>query len=288
MNRKNHSCFLDFSDESLYDEISKMRNELYYFVRSDVRREILIQLADGNCRKKEILKNTNFSYSKVSYNLKLLVDSGMVCQINDLYFLKRNYKKDFDKFLALNNSINGIYSQKEFLNKHRVLDNALFSLRNLGFLESLKLESIEDTDIGSINNLIKESFCDASWIKSIFPLLRPSYVAILQNWLESNVEVELIIPNDVSETLIGNIFDFNSKAKERNRQFKIKSLDYNPNLAIFLSDQKVLIGGYKLDGSFNSNEFYISSDKKAVDWAWRIFDEYSEMVVDHFLLEDYF
>ena len=29
----------------------------------------------------------------------------MVCQINDLYFLKRNYKKDFDKFLALNNSI---------------------------------------------------------------------------------------------------------------------------------------------------------------------------------------
>jgi|GEM_PF-468161 len=268
------------------ENLENIREEIKILIRSEVRMQILVELLNSPLSKKEIKNKTNLTHSAISNNLKTLADLGFIEQEDEVFKLTNLFRINFLNLINLNKSINVIEKHKDYLNKHKLFNTKLKSLSELSPLSSLVLVETDATDIHRVTHLIKDFFIGSNSIKTVFPYLHPEYGAIFEDWLERDVGVKLILPDDVSTALIDIISNYTPKISIQNRYFKVKTLNRPLNLVVLVSDKGIILGNYKKDGSFNKNAVLVSREKEAIEWGIEVFEEYELLGDDYFSLDE--
>lgn len=268
------------------DDMLKIQKDMKFILRSETRTEILNQLFFKASTKKEIKENTDLTYSSITNNLRELEEKGYVSQSEDIYALNNNFKIVYYNLLSLNGAINFVEKESKFFNKHKMFNKKLKSLWNIAPLKDMEKITTDNLDVHRINDLIKDFFIGSKRIRSIFPYLHPDYSEIFEYWLEKNVGVKLILPNDVSRALIEIITKYKPKNGINNRYFKIKTLNRPLNLVVILSDKGILLAFYNKDGSLDRSTVFVSREKSVIEWGYNVYTEYETLGSNYFSLDE--
>ena len=84
--------------------------------------------------------------------------------------------------------------------------------------------------------------------------------------------VELIINDEIFESLMDNIETEIKKKSIRNGCLKVHKLKENLNLYLIISDKNTNLGLFKSDGSFDQNRLLTSENQQAIKWANNLFE----------------
>lgn len=275
-----------FSESPCLSRFSFIQEEIKFLTNSEIRLKILRCLFFSPYSVKDIKDKTNLSYSSISGNINKLEQKGYIKNNNDKYFLTNIAKIKLANILYLNKSLNFIEDNSDFFNEHTV-DNFEFDVLNdLSPLDGVELIESPPTDVYKATRIFKDFFIGSHSLKAIFPYLHPQNPIIFQDWLERDVGVKLIIPNDVSNALINIISHFKTDNQLKNRYLKIKSVDRAVHVALVISDKGIALSFYKKDGTFDQNHIMVSIEDKAIEWANEVFEEYEKLTGDYKSLEN--
>lgn len=56
--------------------------------------------------------------------------------------------------------------------------------------------------------------------------------------------------------------------------FDIKYLEYEPKIAMVISDEEMVINLHRIEGVIDKNACLISKDRAAINWAYSLFKEF--------------
>lgn len=98
------------------------------------------------------------------------------------------------------------------------------------------------------------------------------YTVIIEQVLQKGGNVELIINDEIFESLMDNIETEIKKKSIRNGCLKVHKLKENLNLYLIISDKNTNLGLFKSDGSFDQNRLLTSENQQAIKWANNLFE----------------
>lgn len=91
----------------------------------------------------------------------------------------------------------------------------------------------------------------------------PQINELFTDWFENDVEIKLILEKNVSNAFSEsfNNYKFDKESKSR---ISVKTVEEGLDLALFVTDEVIILGFYKNDGKFDQNAVYISKEKEAI------------------------
>lgn len=253
--------------------LHKIRKEMLFLSKSEIRLNILRCLKEKSFTVKEIVRITGLTYSSVSSNAKKLENNNCIKKNEDNKF-EINYltKIYLNNLLNFSDCLKFINKYKEFLNKHNINEISDNELEDITYLKNSCLIKSTPIDIYRIHNAIKSFLIDSHDIKAIFPFLHPDYPKILEEQLLNKGKLELIIPDEIYKNLILKIESEIRKESLENGRLIVYTTREPIEIYLAICDNRTSLGLFKNDGSFDQNRLLTSTDKKAIKWSKNLFN----------------
>lgn len=253
-------------------KVENINQKIQFLTKSGIRLHILNILSKNPQNIKELVNTTQITYSTLSSNLHKLQQEKYIQKIKNKYYLTQTTKMYLNIILEFKNAIKLINQFDEFWDKHDVKQINLDSLKNITSLHDSQLIKTTPIDIYKTHNTIKGQLLMSYNIKAIFPYLHPDYPVIIEQVLQKGGNVELIINDEIFESLMENIETEIKKKSIRNGCLKMHELKENLNLYLIISDKNTNLGLFKSDGSFDQNRLLTSENQQAIKWANNLFE----------------
>lgn len=259
----------------------EIQDEIKFLSNSESRLKVLTSLINESLSIKDINEKTDISYSSISGIISKLEQESYIKKKNNCYCLTNIGRIKIHYLLSCNKSLNIIDELSEFFNNHNVKPFN-YSYNGLAFLSTFKLIKSSVKNIHKATDVFSDYFVGSKHLKIIFPYLHPNKFAIFEDWLEQEVDVELILASDVYDALADIIKNWEVKDKIRNKSFKVKIFKKPIDIALVISDKGVALGLFKKDGSFDLNTILTSSSDEARLWANVFYSNY-ETLCDEYI-----
>lgn len=257
-----------------------LKKELTFILRSDIKLKILINLYKKSSTIKE-LSETGLNYGSVSTNIKQLESQGFVTKKENEYILTNSMKQKLVNLLYLNQIINNLDSERDYLNNHLVKSDKLDILSLLPLAQ--EYEIINNTPINPyrvVNNFSK-NMAEEKKVNCIFTHVHPEFQKVNKNDSKQKTELNILVAKDIKEYLIDNKKQYEKENKLVNRTIKVKSID-PIKLSLVISEKEVMFVLYNKDGTYDTNAAIISNNSELIKWGNKLFDEISSESDDEF------
>ena len=248
-----------------------INNDIKFLIKSEIRLKILSELKSKPKSIKELVRDTEITYSSVSSNLIKLEDNDYIVKKKNKYHLNPLSELYYNNLMDFKISIDLINNFNDFWAKHNIEQLSIDSIQNINDLKDSKLVETTLIDIYKTHNTIKKSINETENIKAIFPYLHPEYPQLIENILKKDGNVELFIQRDMFKEIIFQIDDEIRKTAARNGKLKVYTTKNDLKLYLTLCDNSMSLGLFKNDGSFDQNRILISESEKSLFWADNLF-----------------
>lgn len=258
---------------------NEIDDEIRFLAQSEIRLKILSELNKCPDNVRGLVKNTKITYSSVSSNVTKLEENNYIKKIDSKYYVNPMAKIYFKTLMDFKKSIEIIKNFDSLWYKHNIGQMSIDSMNNINDLKNSKLIETTPIDIYKTHNAIKNQLIKSKTVKAIFPYLHPDYPKLIEGILKNGGTVELILPKDIIKAIMTPI---NEKLKrDAAKKGKLKIYTFNDNLYLYLTicDNKMSLGLFKNDGSFDQNRILISEDNKSFEWANELFEYIKKMVI---------
>ena len=245
-------------------------DNMMFIVKSEIRLKILTELNKQPQSIKEIVDKTNMAYSSVSNNLNKMEYKNHVTKENRIYELTPMTKLYFDQLVE---------NFDKFWDKHDLTYLNDESINNITELYESELIETNPIDIYKTHNSIKKQLETSKNIKGILPYIHPDYPKLFENILRNDGSVELLIQKDVYKTMS---IDIDTKVRQRSVKkgnLKIHILSKNIDIYLLICDEKMNLGLFKNDGSYDQNRILNSNNDESLHWAKNLFENIKESVI---------
>lgn len=264
------------ADEKIH--ISKdIQRQIKFLINSDNRLKILECLFSSPQTIKSIQAHTNLNLSSISINVNDLEKNGFVTIKNDVISLTNPCKLLMINIYNLNDAVNLVDDNKDFLNSHMVKNYQFRGLSDLSQLKGCELVESTTYDVFKTTRIIKDLALSSTSSKTIFPYMHPQLIEMLDYWAENDVDVKLILDEEVSHLFRDAIKEYGALKSH----ISVKTISRKIEFALAVTEKKMFLALYKDDGKFDYNAVFISEDSEAISWAKDVFREYEYMSEDY-------
>lgn len=257
---------------------SEINSEIQFLAKSEIRMKILSELYNRPNNIRGLVKKTKITYSSVSSNIKKLEENNYITKVEKKYQLNPIAKIYFNTLMDFKRSIDIINDFNSFWDRHNLNQLSIDSMKNLADLKNSTLVETTPLDIYKTHNTIKEQLIESKNVKAIFPYLHPEYPQLIEKILRNGGSVELIVPKNILNPIITPIDGKLRKDSLNAKKLMVHPVENELNLYLTLCDEKMSLGLFKNDGSFDQNRILISDDKKSFNWAKELFKHMKQMV----------
>lgn len=257
---------------------NEINDDIKFLAKSEIRLKILSELNEHPNDIRGLVKKTKITYSSVSSNVNKLAENNYIKKVEKKYYLNPIAKIYFKTLMDFKKSIEIIQVYNSFWDKHNITQLSINSIKNITDLKNAQLIETTPLDIYKTHNTTKDQLIKAENVKAIFPYLHPEYPELIEEILINGGNVELIVPKDIFKAIISPIDESLKNRAVKQKRLKVFTVTNSLNLYLTICDEKMSLGLFKNDGSFDQNRILISNDLKAYEWADELFKHVKHMV----------
>lgn len=258
---------------------NEINSDIRFLAKSEIRLKILSELYDCPDNVRGLVKRTAITYSSVSSNVNKLEENNFIRKVRNKYYINPMAKIYFKTLMEFKNSVDIINDFNSIWYKHNLNQLSIDSMRNLTALKDCELIETTPLDIYKTHNTIKEQLIESKNVKAIFPYLHPEYPELIEKILVKGGSIELIVPKSIVPALITPINENLKNESIRNGKLQIHSVKSDLYLYLTICDDKMSLGLFKNDDSFDQNRILISDDNKSCKWAEELFEHVKHRVI---------
>lgn len=258
---------------------NEINGNLKFLAQSEIRLKILSELYEKPENIRGLVKKTKINYSSVSSNISKLEENEFIHKIEKEYYLNPMSKIYFETLMDFKRSIDIIIDYGAFWNQHNINQLSIDSMENIIDLKDSKLIETTPLDIYKTHNTTKNQLIESKNVKAIFPYLHPEYPDLIETILKNGGSVELVIPRVLFKAIMSPINDPVKKDAINQGRLIVYTVTNELNLYLTICDDKMSLGLFKNDGSFDQNRILVSDDEKSHEWAEKLFKHVKHMVI---------
>ena len=258
---------------------NEINGNLKFLAQSEIRLKILSELYEKPENIRGLVKKTKINYSSVSSNVSKLEENEFIHKIEKEYYLNPMSKIYFETLMDFKRSIDIIIDYGAFWNQHNINQLSIDSMENIIDLKDSKLIETTPLDIYKTHNTTKNQLIESKNVKAIFPYLHPEYPDLIETILKTGGSVELVIPRVLFKAIMSPINDQIKKDAINQGRLIVYTVTNELNLYLTICDDKMSLGLFKNDGSFDQNRILVSDDEKSHEWAEKLFKHVKHMVI---------
>ena len=259
--------------------LNEINENIRFLAQSEIRLKILSELHEQPNNVSGLVKKTNITYSSVSSNVNKLEENKYIRKVEKKYYITPMAEIYFKALMDFKKSVDLIYDYDAFWNKHNITQLGIDSMKNITALKDSELIETTPLDIYKTHNTTKNQLIESKDVKAIFPYLHPEYPQLIETILQNNGTVELIVPRTIFKAMISPINDKIKKEAINSGRLTIYAVTNDLDLYLTICDEKMSLGLFKNDGSFDQNRILISDDEKSHEWANELFKHVKHMVI---------
>lgn len=258
--------------------IEDFEEEIKFYINSDVRLEILIDLFSSPSTLKLLNQTTDLNYTSISTNVSKLEEKNIISKKKEFYYLKNQAKFKLLNILFLENNLEFLYEFEDFLNNHVVKNDDLELLSILPHVKHADLVQANNINPDVATELIEENMMTKGKVKSVCIYLHPNCSEMITYMMEHQSDFEVIVPLQLAEYILSNAMEYETNVPLKNKRFNIKPIiDKDLRIALVVSPDKVVLGLTWAVGKFNKNCVLVSHESEAIDWGYNLFNEYENL-----------
>lgn len=258
---------------------SEINEDIRFLAQSEIRLKILSELYKRPNDIPGLVKKTKITYSSVSSNVNKLEENNYIKKVEKKYFINPMAQIYFKALMDFKKSIEIINDYDSFWNKHNIHQLSIDSIKSITDLKNSQLIETTPLDIYKTHNTTKNQLIESKDVKAIFPYLHPEYPDLIETILRNEGSVELIVPKDIFKAIMIPINSMLRKDAIKHGKLKVHTVRDELSIYLTICDEKMSLGLFKNDGSFDQNRILISNDDKSHDWACELFEHVKHMVV---------
>ena len=258
---------------------SEINEEIRFLAQSEIRLKILSELYEQPNNISGLVKKTQITYSSVSSNVNKLEENEFIRKVEKKYYVNPMAEIYFKALMDFKKSVDIINDYGAFWNKHNITQLSIDSMKNITALKNSKLIETTPLDIYKTHNTNKNQLIESKDVKAIFPYLHPEYPQLIETILQNGGTVELIVPRTIFKAIISPIDDKLKKDAINGGRLIVYTVTDDLDLYLTVCDEKMSLGLFKNDGSFDQNRILISDDKKSHEWANELFKHVKHRVI---------
>lgn len=258
---------------------NEINDDIRFLAQSEIRLKILSELYKRPNDVRGLVKKTKITYSSVSSNVNKLEENEYIKKVEKKYYMNPMAEIYFKTLMDFKKSIDIISNYNSFWNKHNITQLSIDSMKNITDLNNTQLIETTPLDIYKTHNTTKSQLVESKDVKAVFPYLHPEYPELIETILKNEGSVELIIPKTLLKAIVNPIDNAVRQAAIKKGNLKVYTVRTELNLYLTICDEKMSLGLFKNDGSFDQNRILISDDEKSHEWAEELFKHVKHMVV---------
>jgi predicted transcriptional regulator len=236
-----------------YDFISE---DVKFAANSIIRLKILACLYEKPQNIKDLADSTRLSYSSISSTVHGLELKDFVYRESNRYYLSNSIGVIMKTVLELKEVVNLLEKFFNIVDGHVVDRIPDKSVTELHLLEKADLLESGGMNPYKIYDFIENTLSHANEIYCILPFYHLNINKKLNDLVRKEKYVEVMVSDEVFE-----IYEDKSDVKF------LSSFKGENNFLLIVSDEVMILGFFKSDGSFDQNRLLTSKDKESLIWA---------------------
>lgn len=246
-------------------------------VCSDLRKNILIALNDGNKPLGDLRDELGVSSTTAIHALRDLEKSKLIFQDKEKNYALTN----IGRIMAL--ELRDFSDVAETLNKLERfwLDHDLSGIpvnlkKKIGCLKESDVIQINPLDIIKTHDSYIDFIKEAKWIKGVSPIFSSDYPGLFKKLVEKDVNTQLILTDAVVRKSIDAIGKKDFKDLLENYHLELFIIDDDLKVAFTVSDNFFSLGLFTNEMLYDTSHDLISKDEKAILWGVELFEFYKK------------
>lgn len=251
-----------------YETIEK---DVKFLPKSLIRLKILNILYENPMDMRDMKHKTTLNYSAISTNMHTLEVNGYIYMKNNQYFLSNTMKLQMDNLIKLDNLMNLLEIISPIINGHRVKSIPRDSVENIHHLDNIELIESNGFNVYKTYEFIEKSILNAKSVNAILPFSYHEFNTLFNRLLSKRININLLIPEDIKDILLKNL-----DASKSNLRINFFNGDEAAPFLLICTDEKVILGFFKDDGTYDQNRILTSEDNECIYWGNELFENFKK------------
>ena len=255
----------------LHDDV---KDDLKFFVASDVRVKILLSLIKGSKNLTSLRKELHFSSSTILHGMYQLEEKDFIFREAGKYYLSQVGEISTHKLIDVIKSVYTINKGRNLFLNHEIGSIPPELLKDIGCLESSTIIKSTSTDIIKPYTIVSKFISETNNVKHLSSVFFASNIQLLFENLEDNGQIHLLFTEEILKKLLKTVNSETIEKGASSDNLKLGIVGDNTQISLTLGDKFIALGLFSANGDYDLNTFLISQSKAAIFWGERLFNHH--------------
>jgi len=261
----------------MFELYEQVKDDMKFFIASDVRAKILISLRSGSKNLADLRKEIHLSSSTILHGMNQLEQKNFIFRESGNYSLSQTGAVVSNQLIDVMRSFYSLNLCEGLFLNHDISCIPPDLFKDIGCLEKSFIVKSTSTNIMRPQEVLSEFLAKSKNFKQLTSVYNPASVQIFMKALENGGDVQLIMTEGIIDKLVETAGEekLNKWIKEGN--LKLMKIDEDVKISLTTGDNFIALGLFSADGTYDLNISLISHGEEAISWGNRLFEHYRQI-----------
>jgi predicted transcriptional regulator len=258
----------------MFELYEQVKDDMKFFIASDVRAKILISLISGSKNLADLRKEIHLSSSTILHGMNQLEQKNFIFRESGNYSLSQTGEVVANKLIDVMRSFYSLNLCEGLFLNHDISCIPPELFKDIGCLEKSFIVKSTSTNIMRPQEVLSEFLSKSENFKQLTSVYNPSSIQIFLETLEKDGNVQLIMTEGIIDKLVENVGKDKLENWVNEGKLQLMKVDEDVNISLTTGDNFIALGLFSADGAYDLNISLISHGEEAISWGNRLFDHY--------------
>jgi predicted transcriptional regulator len=258
--------------DHMFELYEQVKDDVKFFIASDVRAKIIISLKDGSKNLADLRKDIHLSSSTILHGMSQLEEKNLIFRESGNYSLSQKGEIAAYKLIDLVKSVYSLNKLQGLFLHHDISAIPTNLFKDIGCLENSLIIKATETDIMKPQDVRLAMISKSNNIKHLSSVFDLSTTQIFLNALEKGGKVELILTMGIMEKFVETIDKKALQKWIKKGSLKLLKLEDDVKISLTIGDDFMTMGLFSTSGAYDLNVALISQEKDALSWGESLYE----------------
>jgi predicted transcriptional regulator len=261
----------------MFELYEQVKDDMKFFIASDVRAKILISLRSGSKNLADLRKEIHLSSSTILHGMNQLEQKNFIFRESGNYSLSQTGEVVANKLIDVMRSFYSLNLCEGLFLNHDISCIPPELFKDIGCLEKSFIVKSTSTNIMRPQEVLSEFLAKSKNFKQLTSVYNPSSVQIFLETLEKKGKVQLIMTEGIINKLVETAGEEKLEKWIKEGSLQLMKIDEDVKISLTTGDNFIALGLFSADGAYDLNISLISHGEEAISWGNRLFDHYLQI-----------